>query len=1101
MILSVFALAATVAAIATAAQAPTAADQKSGMPEPGSRFEFDTRAVAYTAKIEGGMVLDLDELKRIAHEKGTVEFLYFDSGEGSADPVGREVFNVGSAEYRFPGFFTSFRALLDTGAAPGCGDLEWNGTGLEATMTGLDGVTGVDWVLPRDIGVEPLVAKVTLECRVAAHVYTWETLRVAGSTPLPEVVRVDIPEKNGSIIQVIDYGGSPSRDYDPGPFDRVVRGRSSISGAGVSTSNGLLREGDEVSYNYSLTGLSFDYDSLWQPPGNSEPGGWPFQLRLNFGAGFDIASHIGGYFNLDGDQLAPGEGAGDFLVDLGAEMWMLGAIDIYIIDPIIVSLPYVPYYDLRVYDDEEFDSFLLGSSVEVRDSGFTETLFAIPLIGVPWFFEGGLKASAKITLEGSLAGRSISTADGAVYTAEGESKEVDVRDASYHTVSAYNEFMELTSYLWIYPRGYVKVFGFTWHYSLPLGVEWEILSGRYDMTFNESPIDFDPGYTAWRFDIEETIDGSVHGVESKDEFVWVAKTGADERVLFKYAASGELVESYDQPPHTGPPGWADLASDQDYIYAGCGSAIDQIDPADGSYTGVSIPGPLVDNRALARDPAADHFWTGDSTGEIVEFDRSGAVFSTFSSFLPVTGLAWDDVSPGAPWLWAAGAGDSLVRQFDPISGEYTGIDYTAGGVLAGGGDFDRFEGEFIGVLDGDPASVFGMRLSDGFTPDTVYLELLDLTTDKSYVRPGEEIDVQFECRYENTINTDDPADISVKVLIGAANNPPGYTPRITSGKIFKDLLPGIFEYAFTFAVSDGAPVDSTGIAACRVFIDNEPLIADTLTSEPFTIGINPDAGSVSGLLLNRGTGRGVPGMDVDLYGIDGKYTGRSALTDSAGCFVIEFVDPGSYCIETGHEWYESLRDPEFGEFILEARQNVDRDTLLVVETGMAYIELKPDTPSQFEISWYPTELDVSWSITYLSEYGWVEDLEDDPVDGFFFAFEDENLGWYPGYIMLTFQLPAEAEVGHVGLEWNGIALKYMWYNVFAYYKINDDTIWNMMDKYIYHTNWLDYTHLAPGDMLDPGEQNMIFFGATEDSDWSEHIVDTMRWNFHGYHPG
>ncbi|MAE71229.1 MAG: hypothetical protein CME06_12280 [Gemmatimonadetes bacterium] len=89
----------------------------------------------------------------------------------------------------------------------------------------------------------------------------------------------------------------------------------------------------------------------------------------------------------------------------------------------------------------------------------------------------------------------------------------------------------------------------------------------------------------------------------------------------------------------------------------------------------------------------------------------------------------------------------------------------------------------------------------------------------------------------------------------------------------------------------------------------------------------------------------------------------------------------------------------------------------------------------------------------------------------------------------------------VGLEWKGIGLKYLWDNIYTYYRVEDTTIWNGFQTYICDSSWIDYSNVASGELLTPGERNRIRFSATNESDWSEHVVDTMRWSFHGWHPG
>ncbi len=192
-----------------------------------------------------------------------------------------------------------------------------------------------------------------------------------------------------------------------------------------------------------------------------------------------------------------------------------------------------------------------------------------------------------------------------------------------------------------------------------------------------------------------TGDNEILGVEFVGGYFWLSggNSMANPNKLYKLDRNGVLEATYDQPT-TSSWGFRDLASDGQYIYGtDDDGTIYQIDITDGSPTGVTIPGPLSVNRALAYDPSHDRFWTANFRSQIYEFDRNGNVFNVYPNDHVVYGMAWDDVSPGGPWLWVAtqdynGTTYNVIYQFDPRTGTYTDsaivVNYGFPGGHAGG---------------------------------------------------------------------------------------------------------------------------------------------------------------------------------------------------------------------------------------------------------------------------------------------------------------------------------------------------------------------------------------------------------------------------------
>lgn len=191
------------------------------------------------------------------------------------------------------------------------------------------------------------------------------------------------------------------------------------------------------------------------------------------------------------------------------------------------------------------------------------------------------------------------------------------------------------------------------------------------------------------------------GVEYDGTYFWVTgageETSSDPNRLFQLDEDGNLIATFNQPT-TSIFGWRDLAFDGTFLYASDSPDIEQIDPNTGGVTGVTIPGPLNPNRALAYDPDTDHFWTANFSSDIYEIDRSGTVINQYSNDLSIYGMAWDDATPGGPflWIWSQDGNGTLASQFDPETGALTGLafdgDSPPGGIAGGAAFTSDFPG-------------------------------------------------------------------------------------------------------------------------------------------------------------------------------------------------------------------------------------------------------------------------------------------------------------------------------------------------------------------------------------------------------------------------
>ncbi len=260
------------------------------------------------------------------------------------------------------------------------------------------------------------------------------------------------------------------------------------------------------------------------------------------------------------------------------------------------------------------------------------------------------------------------------------------------------------------------------------------------------------GDSLWAFDAGTPANETqCLGVEFDGTYFWVtgANSGSDPNKLYKFDANGNLLETYDQPSHATEWGLRDLAWDGQYLYGSASNIISIIDPATGQEVG-TFTGPESPNRALAYDPATDHFWTANFSSSIYEFDRNGNVINSYSNSYSIYGAAWDNASPDGPWLWIAaqednGAGGyNYIYQFDPRTGTYTGIGfpvvYSSPGGYAGGLAFTTEWDPSVGVLfelvQGEPDVVLGMFVTSYGDPGDP-LPPSDVTAYSDYTMPTE----------------------------------------------------------------------------------------------------------------------------------------------------------------------------------------------------------------------------------------------------------------------------------------------------------------------------------------------------------------------------
>lgn len=189
--------------------------------------------------------------------------------------------------------------------------------------------------------------------------------------------------------------------------------------------------------------------------------------------------------------------------------------------------------------------------------------------------------------------------------------------------------------------------------------------GEILQTFNITPVLGD-----------ETLTGAEY---ARDRFfVTGANLGPNIPQIYVLDAEGNYERQFSMPGvPAGSYGAIDLAWDGNFLYGGGSAGVVQFDTTGNYITTIPKPDEFARVYGVAYDPGNDHFWINGYAGDILEINRDGDILRRFShSFEGTFGLAWDDVSPGGPYLWVSEIAELQTRrlhQFNPQTGAFTGL--------------------------------------------------------------------------------------------------------------------------------------------------------------------------------------------------------------------------------------------------------------------------------------------------------------------------------------------------------------------------------------------------------------------------------------------
>lgn len=175
-------------------------------------------------------------------------------------------------------------------------------------------------------------------------------------------------------------------------------------------------------------------------------------------------------------------------------------------------------------------------------------------------------------------------------------------------------------------------------------------------------------------------DFSANGLTVARGDLWVTGTiGFNQVRLYRIDRDGQLVAEYALGGLNSVP-WRSIASDGDFLY-GTDTYFISVWSIDEQQVVGYIDTGSISQQAMAYDPNNQHFYLGGGTGAIEVIDRQGDTVRLVVTPYSIAGLAWDDVSPGGPFLWAwVDRGDDEVErceavQLDPVTGLATGVSF------------------------------------------------------------------------------------------------------------------------------------------------------------------------------------------------------------------------------------------------------------------------------------------------------------------------------------------------------------------------------------------------------------------------------------------
>ena len=262
------------------------------------------------------------------------------------------------------------------------------------------------------------------------------------------------------------------------------------------------------------------------------------------------------------------------------------------------------------------------------------------------------------------------------------------------------------------------------------------------------------GDILWHCDVQSMPnDNRIVGLETLRDTIYTTGAGASTtdtlNYVYAWIRSGEMCQYLYGVQQTGSSSWGfrDLAADDQYLYGTADNFPKQLRcfyVTPGGMVNVPANNINVPNlptgfviRAVAYDQNNDKFWCKNWGSKIYGFNRSGVMTDSFPDpyAFSVYGLAYDDNTPGGPYLWVHVQDSCNVYQFNLASGAFTGVIYS------GWGDDDPGVSGIAGglcVLEGNPSkggSVTLLGITQGSPFDEMYAMEIYVAEESLYWKP------------------------------------------------------------------------------------------------------------------------------------------------------------------------------------------------------------------------------------------------------------------------------------------------------------------------------------------------------------------------------
>jgi len=395
------------------------------------------------------------------------------------------------------------------------------------------------------------------------------------------------------------------------------------------------------------------------------------------------------------------------------------------------------------------------------------------------------------------------------------------------------------------------------------------------------------------YDVDTPTGGTgIAGAEFGNGYFLVSEWGYSSKNVFKLDYNGTCVGSWEPTWMPGTDGIRDMAFDGEYFYgSNASTTIYQFDE-DGNLIG-TIPSPVA-VRSIAYDEIHDAFWVNNWDADLKLIDRSGSVLNTILSPPSMYGSAWDNVTPGGPYLWiftgiTTGAG-CQIEQYDLNTLMLTGVihsvdadfgigSYISGGLFTSG---EIVPGTYIlgGLTQGTPDILFGYELcQDQYPPHVIFNP--EYGTESPFGGTG-----------------------SIEVSFYSYDDTPG---TVHTGQVI-------------FRSDQNVPPVSVSICLKIIYP-------------------TPDYGTLTGTVSDY-SGNPIEGAQVHVYYYENHYF---TYTDSTGFYTVQ-ISPGDYYVEISAEGYNTYTTPDYITIIpFEVTTlNVSLTApIMVVDPDSIYVALLP----------------------------------------------------------------------------------------------------------------------------------------------------------------